>query len=166
MQLLATACSDVLDRQQRGPLRGHDRRVYTRLGCQAVAGNGTENQSGFEGPGALMGFELFESRVDPARAGREAARTAITRCCMRRCAPSGVMPVAIGNGFGGVIFHEACGHGLEATSVAFGNERILRQAGRADRFALRDRRGRRHAAERMGQRKRGRRGHAHHAAWC
>ena len=96
-----------------------DRRVYTRLGCQAVAGNGTENQSGFEGPGALMGFELFESRVDPARVGREAARTAIEMLHAPVC-PSGVMPVAIGNGFGGVIFHEACGHGLEATSVAFG----------------------------------------------
>ena len=65
-----------------------DRRVYTRLGCQAVAGNGTENQSGFEGPGALMGFELFESRVDPARvvARRPGPRS---RCCTRRCVRPG-----------------------------------------------------------------------------
>ena len=32
----------------------------------------------------------------------------------------GEMPVILGNGFGAVIFHEACGHGLEATSIAPG----------------------------------------------
>jgi TldD protein len=32
--------------------------------------------------------------------------------------PSGKFPVIIDNEFGGVIFHEACGHGLEATAVA------------------------------------------------
>ena len=121
VQVVCTYCDseqDVLIANSEGRFVT-DRRVYTRLGCQAVAGNGTENQSGFEGPGALMGFELFESRVDPARVGREAARTAIEMLHAPVC-PSGVMPVAIGNGFGGVIFHEACGHGLEATSVAFG----------------------------------------------
>jgi TldD protein len=30
------------------------------------------------------------------------------------------MPVLLDNGFGGVIFHEACGHGLETTAVAKG----------------------------------------------
>ncbi len=33
-------------------------------------------------------------------------------------APAGEMPVLLDNAFGGVIFHEACGHGLETTSVA------------------------------------------------
>ena len=34
--------------------------------------------------------------------------------------PAGRMPVAIDNGFGGVIFHEACGHSLEAQAVSRG----------------------------------------------
>ena len=75
-----------------------------------------------------MGFELFESRVDPARVGREAARTAIEMLHAPVC-PSGVMPVAIDNGFGGVIFHEACGHSLEATAVAFDNSEFAGKLG-------------------------------------
>ena len=45
--------------------------------------------------------------------------------------PAGVMCVVIDKGFGGVIFHEACGHSLEATAVAFGNSEFCGQAGRS-----------------------------------
>lgn len=96
-----------------------DRRIRTRLGISAIASKGNENQTGFEGPGRAMGFEMFEE-VDHEYYGKEAARTAYTMLHAKNC-PAGKMPVAIDNGFGGVIFHEACGHSLEATSVAKGN---------------------------------------------
>ncbi|MBC8630829.1 TldD/PmbA family protein [[Eubacterium] tenue] len=96
-----------------------DERIRTRLGISAVASKGNENQTGFEGPGRAKGFEMFEE-IDPIFYGKEAARTAHTMLHARNC-PAGKMTVAIDNGFGGVIFHEACGHSLEATSVAKGN---------------------------------------------
>jgi TldD protein len=97
-----------------------DRRVRTRLSVTALAeakDGGT--QTGSCSPGRRMGMELFEKEVDPEATGREAARQAVVMAEAGYC-PAGVMPVAIGNGFGGVIFHEACGHSLEASSVAFG----------------------------------------------
>lgn len=96
-----------------------DRRVRTRLAISSIASNETENQTGFEGPGACKGFELFET-IDPEYYGRGASRTAHTMLHAKNC-KAGNMTVAIDNGFGGVIFHEACGHSLEATSVAKGN---------------------------------------------
>ena len=96
-----------------------DRRVYIRLNVNAVASDGKENQSGSAAPGGGMGFEIFDSRIDPAACGKEAARQAVTMLHAPVC-PAGVYPVVIDNGFGGVIFHEACGHSLEATSVAYG----------------------------------------------
>ena len=95
----------------------NDRRIYTRLRCSAVASSGTENQSGTRAPGAMMGFELFDGRVDPEAVGLDAAKGAVTMLHAPYC-PAGVMPVVIDGGFGGVIFHEACGHSLEATAVA------------------------------------------------
>lgn len=105
-----------------------DRRVYTRLFTSAVAASATENQTGSSGPGAQMGFELFGTLVDPAKVGAEAARQAVTMLHADNC-PAGVMPVVIDGGFGGVIFHEACGHSLEATSVAFGNSEFAGKLG-------------------------------------
>ncbi|MBE5803736.1 MAG: TldD/PmbA family protein [Clostridiales bacterium] len=96
-----------------------DRRVRTRMSVGAVASNGAEIQTGTEGPGAAMGFEIFDERIDPEKVGEAAAKQAVTMLHAPLC-PAGVMPVVIDNGFGGVIFHEACGHSLEATSVAFG----------------------------------------------
>ena len=100
-------------------LSTQDYRVYTRFVINAIASSGMENQTGSESPGALMGYELFETRVDPEAAALAAANSALTSLSARPC-PAGRMPVVMDGGFGGVIFHEACGHSLEATSVAFG----------------------------------------------
>ena len=106
----------------------NDLRVYTRFTVNAVASNGTENQTGSCNPGAMQGFELFDRTVDPEMCAHEAARTAVRMLHAPLC-PSGMMPVVIDNGFGGVIFHEACGHSLEATSVAPGNSEFSGKLG-------------------------------------
>jgi len=95
-----------------------DNRVRTRIMLRAVASSGNEKQTGMQSPGAKGGFEVIEAQDVPAL-GKEAARTAVTMLKADLC-PSGKMPVIIDNAFGGVIFHEACAHSLEATSVAKG----------------------------------------------
>ena len=104
-----------------------DKRVRTRLAINSVASLNGENQTGFEGPGAHMGFELF-NHINPEYYGKEASRIAYTMLHAKNC-PAGKMTVAIDNGFGGVIFHEACGHSLEATAVAKGNSVFTRKLG-------------------------------------
>jgi TldD protein len=72
-------------------------------------------QTGNEAPGRRGGLELLE-RLDIADQARKAAERAV-RMLDARSAPAGEMPVLIGNGFGGVIFHEACGHPLETEAL-------------------------------------------------
>lgn len=93
-----------------------DRRVRTRLAISSVAEKNGEMQTGFFGPGGHIGFEFYKD-LDIEGYGKEASRIAKTMLSAGLC-PSGQMPVIIDNGFGGVIFHEACGHGLEASSVS------------------------------------------------
>ena len=96
-----------------------DRQIRSRMAISAVADKGTGTQSGFFGPGRRMGLETFTELIDPKSVGIRAAKQAVTMAGAGYC-PAGVMPVAIESCFGGVIFHEACVHGLEATSVAYG----------------------------------------------
>lgn len=106
----------------------HDRRTRTRLVMMAVASDGKENQTGFEGPGAMRGFELFERKIDATEHAKIAAKTALTMLHAPMC-PAGVMPVVMAGGFGGVVFHEACGHSLEATSVSRGQSEFCGKLG-------------------------------------
>ena len=98
-------------------LYARDRQIRTRMSISAVADKGEGTQTGTASPGARMGLELFDT-IDPRDIGIKAAKQAVTMAGAGYC-PAGVMSVAIENGFGGVIFHEACGHSLEASSVAF-----------------------------------------------
>ncbi len=95
-----------------------DSRTHTRLIISAIAEKDGQMQTGSVNPGAHMGFE-FAQGLDMKGLGREAARMAKVMAEADYC-KAGVIPVVIDNAFGGVIFHEACGHGLEATSVAKG----------------------------------------------
>ena len=108
-------------------LWAQDRQIRTRLIVDAVAEIDGETQTGQCRPGARRGMELFDT-VDPREVGVRAAKQAVTMAGAGYC-PAGVMPVAIGNGFGGVIFHEACGHSLEASSVAYGNSQFCGKLG-------------------------------------
>ena len=105
-----------------------DVRPRTRAYVRAVAMAGAEAQTGFEGPGCSMGFEAYKRAIDFDASAREAAKTAVTMLHAREC-PAGFMPVVIDGGFGGVIFHEACGHSLESTSVGRGNSEFCGRLG-------------------------------------
>ena len=104
-----------------------DRQIRTRLSIDAVADKGDGAQTGGFRPGRRMGMEMFDT-IDPKAVGIRAAKQAVTMAGAGYC-PAGVMPVAIDNGFGGVIFHEACGHSLEASSVAYGQSQFTGKLG-------------------------------------
>ncbi len=94
-----------------------DDRTRTRIGAQAVARREGVVETGAETLGAHRGFELLED--DPGQIAEQAARKALTLLDAGP-APSGPMPVVVGGGFGGVLFHEMTGHGLEADHIQKG----------------------------------------------
>ncbi len=94
-----------------------DDRTRVRIGAQAVARREGTVETGAETLGAHRGFELFDD--DPGSIAEDAARKAFT--LLDACpAPAGSMPVVVGGGFGGVLFHEMTGHGLEADHIQKG----------------------------------------------
>jgi TldD protein len=104
-----------------------DAHTRTRIAVSAVASDNGENQSGSCSPGRGMGLEMFEF-ISPEEVGIKAADQALVNLRADYC-KAGQMTVAIENGFGGVIFHEACGHSLEATQVGVGMSEMCGKLG-------------------------------------
>ena len=98
-------------------LHATDDRTRVRLGVQVVAVRDGVTETGFETLGGHRGFELVEA--DALKIAAEAGEKALIMLDADP-APAGTMPVVVGGGFGGVLFHEMTGHGLEADAVQKG----------------------------------------------
>jgi TldD protein len=110
-------------------VRHADSRTRIRLMVHAVAERNGEIQTAMEAPGMQQGFEFFDD-TSPAEYARAAAQRAIALLDAAP-SPAGSMPVIVGNEFGGVLFHEACGHGLEADFVVKGSTVFTGKIGQA-----------------------------------
>ena len=92
--------------------RGADIRPLVRLNVSVVVGEGDRMETGSMGAGGRVGFDLYlrpetwQSQVD------EALRQALVNLGSVD-APAGEMKVVLGNGWPGILLHEAIGHGLE-----------------------------------------------------
>ena len=94
---------------------------FGRMMFQVIAADQNGFETGYEAPGAQQDISYFRTeKVNPKKCAREAAEKALKMLTAAEC-PSGKMPVVIGNGWGGVLFHESCGHPLEASAVAKGS---------------------------------------------
>ena len=92
---------------------------FGRLAYVTVVANQNGFETGFEGPGCQQDISYFRTVKKPREVALKAAKTALLMLDAKEC-PSGKMPVVIGNGWGGVLFHESCGHPLEASAVSRG----------------------------------------------
>ncbi|HET6770271.1 MAG TPA: TldD/PmbA family protein [Actinomycetota bacterium] len=92
-----------------------EERHRVRFVANVVAARDGVMRTGFEGPAGLGGAEVLVVHP-PAETGRTAAARAVAMLGGIP-APAGEMAVVVGPGGGGVLFHEACGHGLEADTI-------------------------------------------------
>jgi TldD protein len=91
-----------------------DDRTRVRLSAQVVARRDERVETGTDTRGGHAGWEIID--VDPEAVADLAAQRALALLDAVD-APTGRLPVVVGNGFGGVLLHEAVGHGLEADAV-------------------------------------------------
>ena len=90
-------------------------KYFTRLVITVIAeekNKMVEHSMTFSNKGVL---ELLSNEDFPSKA-LEIAKTVIEKLSAKKII-GGKMPVILNNGFGAVIFHEACGHGLEAEAL-------------------------------------------------
>ncbi len=96
-------------------LKMTDSRTRSRLSVNVTASKGENIFIASEAPGAMKGFEFLENLNIENYATLAADRA--VKMLSAGYIKGKKMPVIMGNGFGGVIFHEACGHPLETESI-------------------------------------------------
>jgi TldD protein len=97
-------------------LFAYDERAYSRVNLETWVEHNGVIESSSEREGHMGTSEIFDKMDLKALATSNVDRAMLLTTA--KYAPAGEMPVVIDNSFGGVIFHEACGHGLETTSIA------------------------------------------------
>ncbi len=90
---------------------------FGRMFFIVIAANQNGIETAFEGPGCQQDISYFKNKINIKELARKTAKTALLMLEAKEC-PSGKMDVVIGNGWGGVLFHESCGHPLEASAVS------------------------------------------------
>ena len=92
----------------------HD--LVTRITCIPIAEENDKKEDTVGNYGKGQGYEFLDDF------NYEEFSDNVADICVRKLSAKkfkgGKVPVVIGNGFGAVIFHEACGHALEATAVS------------------------------------------------
>ena len=99
-------------------LLSFDRRPYFMFRVSSIAEDKSQKERGFQTIGRTGDPEFLDEEL-MRTASRKSKKIALQNL-RAEPAPAGKFPVIINKGFGGVIFHEACGHGMETTSVAEG----------------------------------------------
>jgi TldD protein len=104
-----------------------DDQVRTRFNVSCVATGDAGQQTGYESLARTEGFEVF-GKAAVEEIARAAAARALAKLSARP-APSGEVPVVLAGGSGGILFHEACGHGLEADHIVKDSSVYVGQVG-------------------------------------
>ncbi|MDV3193511.1 MAG: TldD/PmbA family protein [Sweet potato little leaf phytoplasma] len=96
----------------------YDNRYYVNLSLTSVAQNESNIQE-FSRSFGKGSTGVFLNSLDLQEISQQVAKQSVEMLSAQSIKAQ-TMTVVINNGSGGVIFHEACGHSLEATSVARG----------------------------------------------
>jgi len=89
-----------------------DVRPLIRLNVSVILEQDGQREHGYSGGGARADLSYFLDGDFPLDYAREAVRQATVQL-EAQPAPAGTMPVVLGNGWPGILLHEAVGHGLE-----------------------------------------------------
>jgi TldD protein len=89
-----------------------DVRPLIRLNVSVILEQEGQREHGYSGGGARADLSYFLDSDFPLDFAQEAVRQAAVQL-EAQPAPAGTMPVVLGNGWPGILLHEAVGHGLE-----------------------------------------------------